>query len=518
MADLRYRLAGPGDAKDAGRWLRKQLGLAAGEPRRERWRMADTFDWRLYRRGLMLLERTDESGPVLVLASLDDETPLRYLEDVGMPRFATDLPAGPFRARIHEITGVRALLPLADLTSSIRRFRQLDGRQKTVLVACIEEHRLAGDSTGEGRLVSRRIRLEPLRGYERHAARASRRLGAQRKLLAIRDNVLAEALAVRKRRPLDYDSKFRIDLDRSMTGRDAACRIFLALLDALEANLQGARAHLDPEFLHDLRVSVRRTRVGLTEFGDVLPRKPVSRFRDGFKWLGRTTGPARDMDVYVERYDSYEASLPADSREALKPFLDFLLANQREAQEILSRQLESKRVKTLLADWRVFLKSTRRKKGRRRGAAPVRDLADARIWRVYRKIVRRGRRIGDDSPAAMLHDLRIRCKKLRYLMEFFRSLYPKKKIAARISALKALQDNLGDFQDFEVQADALRRFARQMTEDGEVPHETILAMGRLAANLDARQERARKDFAARFAAFDAKANDKRFRALFRGRS
>ena len=54
----------------------------------------------------------------------------------------------------------------------------------------------------------------------------------------------------------------------------------------------------------------------------------------------------------------------------------------------------------------------------------MQSLASHRITRVYRKMVRMGSAIDDDSPAEDLHELRKVGKELRYLLEFFASLYP----------------------------------------------------------------------------------------------
>ena len=46
--------------------------------------------------------------------------------------------------------------------------------------------------------------------------------------------------------------------------------------------------------------------------------------------------------------------------------------------------------------------------------------ACALIWKRYRKVCKLARSITPDTPDEIVHDLRIDCKKLRYLMEFFR--------------------------------------------------------------------------------------------------
>ena len=73
-----------------------------------------------------------------------------------------------------------------------------------------------------------------------------------------------------------------------------------------------------------------------------------------------------------------------------------------------------------------------------------------------------GKAIDDDSPAEDLHELRKVGKELRYLLEFFASLYPPEVVKPFVKTLKGLQDQLGRFQDHEVQANALRELAPEV--------------------------------------------------------
>ena len=73
---------------------------------------------------------------------------------------------------------------------------------------------------------------------------------------------------------------------------------------AIEENVPGTIASIDTEFLHDLRVAVRRTRSILKLVGDVLPDGLAERFAPEFKWLGDLTTPVRDLDVYLLELDA----------------------------------------------------------------------------------------------------------------------------------------------------------------------------------------------------------------------
>jgi CHAD domain-containing protein len=142
-------------------------------------------------------------------------------------------------------------------------------------------------------------------------------------------------------------------------------------------------------------------------------------------------------------------------------------------------------------------------------------LARQRIDRAYRNVVRRGKRITADSPSEHVHELRKRCKELRYLLEVFRPLCADGRYRPLIKELKALQDTLGEFQDGEVQREAVREFAAAMMEQGAAPAATVLAMGELAAQLDANQLNARGALVGRLRPFLSDENSARVKALVR---
>jgi CHAD domain-containing protein len=315
--------------------------------------------------------------------------------------------------------------------------------------------------------------------------------------------------------PGDYSSKFRAQLDPAMTMGEAAIAIHKILLGSILANEEGTRQDLDSEFLHDFRVAVRRTRSALSQIKRVFPESQVKHFRKEFAWLGQITGPSRDLDVYLLRMQEYKAILPESVREDLKPLHDFLKVRKQEEHRRLARALESERYRKLLRSWERFLEQpVPSTLSPRNAEEPVLVASSKRITKIYQRILRKGAAIDDESPVSALHKLRIDCKKLRYLLEFFRSLHEDCQIRKLIKSLRSLQDNLGDFNDFEVQQSTLKRFARSMLEEGKGDVETLMAMGRLVERLEAGQQRERKRFSKRFAKFASPANERMVRALF----
>ena len=52
-----------------------------------------------------------------------------------------------------------------------------------------------------------------------------------------------------------------------------------------------------------------------------------------------------------------------------------------------------------------------------------------------------------------------------------------------INVFKILQDNLGDFQDYQVQGETMHSFVIEMAKVYEITPATLLAMGALAGSL-----------------------------------
>ncbi|MGB5427663.1 MAG: CHAD domain-containing protein, partial [Gammaproteobacteria bacterium] len=268
-------------------------------------------------------------------------------------------------------------------------------------------------------------------------------------------------------------------------------------------------------FLHDFRVAIRRTRSALSQIKAVFPKQIVARYKTEFAWLGQITTPSRDLDVYLLTFDEYRNSLPVSMQADIEPLRDFLIRHQKIEHRVLVKALDSARYRRIVTNWRSFLEQPVNERSTLKNAGrPVLDVACERIWRMYRVALKEGNAINAESPAEALHELRKTCKKLRYLMEFFQSLYPSSDIKELIRILKTLQDNLGDFQDYEVQVSTLKDFSHQMVAEGQVPPDTLLAMGILIDALERRQHQAREEFSGRFAEFSQPHNQERFRKLF----
>ena len=307
------------------------------------------------------------------------------------------------------------------------------------------------------------------------------------------------------------DGPPRPDLDPDERS-DAACKRLLARLDAVLAmNLPGIEADLDPECLHDFRVAVRKARSLLREMRRVFPRSVTRRLRADLGWLGQSTGPVRDLDVHLMDFGAGVGGAEAGADDAAAALRAHLEASRNREYRALCRTLRSARYRRVRSAFRRFLESAPPARPRSENAlVPVAALSAARILKVYRDILSEGRAIGDASPAESLHDLRKSCKRLRYLLEFFRDIHPARPVQRTIARLKRLQDNLGAFQDVQVQRAVLEEFRERA--DTSLGAAAIDAIDRQCAALMEREKKTRAEFAARFADYDSKRAHKAFAA------
>ena len=512
----------------------------------------DTFDWGLHNAGLVLEHEQTRRGARLVLTGRDGvtvaEQPVTGWQSQ-RPSMPEDLPVGPLRDTIAPLTAPRALIPAARAvtTRTVHRLMNADGKivarllvDRTAVAGGLGQFgtvtgtpaasRIAGSagpvagSAGEFPIF---LSIGEVRGYPGQARRAASRVAAAPGVHPAEGTVFAAALSALGRQPGDYTGKVEAAITAGMSGPVAVAIVLLNLLDTLERNVDGVLRDIDTEFLHDLRVSVRRTRSAIKLLGDVLPAGLTDHYRDEFKWLGDLTTPVRDLDVHLLGFGDMAASLVAAAPSDLEPFHAFLARRRVQEFRHLTVGLRSTRFRAIIHDWRKALVEVRDTPGRKR-RQQASALAADRTGRAYRRIARQGAAITARSPAESLHDLRKRGKELRYLLEFFASLYPPAEYRRVVGDLRKLQDCLGEFQDSQVQREEIAVLAEallaesvrtrpvrrtQMAGHWAAPAATLLAMGEIAAGLAVRQQDARTDFDRRFASFASTAGQQRIYAL-----
>lgn len=493
--------------------LASHLQLRNGSAREADRTFYDTFDGLLHRGGLSLVL---EDGGLTLLERDTGEIRARLGSAQPSERlFASELSSGPLRDALRAMVEVRALLAIVRVHCREHPMDLLDDERKTVVRMALEEPALV-KSAGARVSLRPRLRLAAVRGYDAELARVCRALERELGFRLVDQPLVDEAVRAAGVAPGGISSKLNVPLRYEQRGDSAAVAVLTRLLEVIEDNLDGTIEDVDSEFLHDLRVAVRRSRAVQRELAGVFPPRELASFRSEFRWLQQVTGDSRDLDVYVLEFDEYRELVSEELRGDLEPLLAVLGARRLTARGEMVSALCSERASRLRSGWRRQLEEMvgLPEDERPDAARPIGELAGERIRKVYRRMVRMGDAISVDSPAEDYHELRKKGKELRYLLELFAAaLYPGEVVKPMIKALKGLQDVLGRHQDREIQVGVLRSLGDDVAAAPRGPA-ALMAMGALVQSLERDQLAARGLFADSFAGFASREQRKLVKDTF----
>jgi CHAD domain-containing protein len=218
-------------------------------------------------------------------------------------------------------------------------------------------------------------------------------------------------------------------------------------------NEAAAREGRDIEGVHQVRVGLRRLRSGLALFKKFLPDSQRDLLNEEARWLLGELGQARDLDVFAVEL------MPAAGASERGPLSRAVSAARRLAHARARTALSSARAKRFQARLETWLDGSGWRTGEAKDAraVPVREFAVRALNKRLVKILAHGKTI-DRLPIAELHELRIAVKKVRYGVEFFHAVLPKRRAIKLAAALKDLQDSLGRLNDLDVAEQIVGQF------------------------------------------------------------
>lgn len=455
----------------------------------------DTWNWSLFNKGISLHRK----GIRYVLEKLSGTT----VECINGSRkkypFWWDFQDEQFRKELMDVTDIRSLMPRIGVTGIAETFSLHNKDDKIVLR--LSRHKYRVEIAGETRLLDDALVLEPLRGYKKPIKVLRKLLGESG--LQVHPGKYNLIIQVHKLFGIDpqaSDAKFSAELDHEQTVAQAVRDVCLTLRAAMLRNLPGTLEDIDSEFLHDLRVSVRRTRSLLSLMKKYLPPEDIAHFQTEFKWVGTVTGAVRDLDVYLLNADKYREMLPEELYPGLEWFIQALQRQRKRQLRLLREHLKSERFTQLAVDWEKFLLELPQRENNPSGEKNCREAAEKIIRKRFKRILKNGSAITKDTSDDKLHELRIEGKKFRYILEFFRSLFYAESVDSYLKQMKKLQNNLGDFNDYSVQKNML---IVRLSKMRPAPHaiETAAALGGLIVHLGDRQVAIRRKFERTFQDF-----------------
>lgn len=457
----------------------------------EEWQgeLLDTFDEKMLNSGKMLFQVEER----LICFDLQSGQ-LREQASPVTWSFSSDLPDGHVTSVLKEISLLRAFLPVGKIELFIQHGILLDDERKTRA----RLHNLTLSCGGKTVSVGS---TQYLRGYDRAHAdlrQSLEKIGA----VFCRDvGQIYNSLKVKREY---YTSKPVVQLNPDAPVKESAQTIINAFLKISRRNEKGIVADYDTEFLHDYRVSLRKVRSVLSLFKGVYRPEDTDRLKQDFASLMQKTNSLRDLDVYLLNKKQYFELVPEDTHEGLDILFNYFAGEREKDQKRVSQMIKSK----------AYLKEIGRLQklfavGASLGAGPKgeeKSLAFAckSILKRYDKVCKIARSIDEKTEDEAVHQLRINCKKLRYLIEFFAPIFPEDEIKSLLKSLKVLQDNLGNFNDYSVQQAFLKQVLSEKMEDfGGAELKVAESVGALTAMLNRLQQKERRQVMKNFALFDS---------------
>jgi CHAD domain-containing protein len=233
------------------------------------------------------------------------------------------------------------------------------------------------------------------------------------------------------------DGKWVEGLTADMKWAEAGGRILAARLDAVENNWRWAlHESIDPEAVHQLRVSTRRARAAVQMFADLLPQRGVKELNRLLKKLRNVAGPARDWDVFLIHLMAWSANRPDQEQ----PGLDLLAGSALTMRQSCQKHVkESERWQEC---WTNLRPKLRPRRGYRQRLGPqARRLVNLMVseFRTAVEVV--------NPTGEQLHQVRIAGKRLRYGLELFVDVLDSCVRESWLPLMEELQETLGSAND-----------------------------------------------------------------------
>ena len=246
-------------------------------------------------------------------------------------------------------------------------------------------------------------------------------------------------------------------LDKDATLAQALQAMAWSCLAHLQGNLRGAMHGEDAEYLHQLRVALRRLRVVLRMAARACPDAELAALNEEVAALGSGLGRLREWDVFIaDAVQPLRARMPGHA--GVQALSDACEAQRAGSYAALRSEDEVRELQRLLLRFAIWMNGGywQREELQARAA----DFATRRLRKLSKSFARSAQELGT-ADAAQLHALRILAKKLRYSAEFFSGFRDGKPVRAFLAALGEVQDVLGRINDVAVAQRLLNGLAAQ---------------------------------------------------------
>lgn len=218
-----------------------------------------------------------------------------------------------------------------------------------------------------------------------------------------------------------------------------------ACLSHLQNNIHGAMSGGEPEYLHQMRVALRRLRLVLRLAEKMRPDAKLTALREELTSLSAALGHARDWDVFIAALTQHPPHQAEHHNQALQALLEACENRRTGCYQQLRNMDQQCALQRLMLHFALWMNSAYWDEAESE-APETRDFASRQLRRLQKRYQQAEHHL-DRLDAEGLHELRILARKLRYSAELFAPLHDDKGKKTFIGALGAVQEALGQIHD-----------------------------------------------------------------------
>ncbi len=467
-------------------------------------RYFDTEDWSILADGWACRVRRRHGHEIATLKSLDSSNNAvlvraeisqdrkRHKEDAPL-----SLPHGPVREKLESLIGDKPMVELFHVSSRRTVFEVEGPDTRPVCIELdVDESRIEADKRTDkatGVLEFTELEIELKNGREADLEWLAALLRDEAGLMPAQFSKFERGLQAAG---LELDSLLQPPGQPGIGAGDPVLTLLFHYLarqyGIMRRQHPRAQEGIDPEGVHQMRVSTRRLRTLMRAFRSTLGDEFVSRFNAELRWLARNLGRARDADVI-------ELGVRNAGNSGAHHYLRFLEQETISAYEHLGDILQSDRCAALETELQAFIAGgPSRQMQEQFGSLSVATCAQQSIHKALHKLLVHGDAIDVDAPARQLHKLRIEVKRFRYLLDFF-STVQRDEWSTLTEAVKKLQDILGEHQDAVTAQARLADYTASLSDDHD-PEKLAAVADLMQLEMD-RITACRSDFTTTWAEF-----------------
>ena len=273
---------------------------------------------------------------------------------------------------------------------------------------------------------------------------------------------------------------------------EAAGRLLLhQQLAQILVNEHGVRKSHSVEYVHDMRVAIRRARAAIELCRSAYAPHTLDPYEKSLKRLGRALGNVRDFDVALANLRAFRRNQPEEQHKGIQGIRKELKRRRRHANHDLMALLDSKRHRKFVVELTDFCITPAADDGPSKAnphaIAPtqVRYTLPNAVFATFQAV--RAYETAFEQPTLppleTFHALRIQTKNLRYLLEFIDHLLGYEG-TNQLAQLQALQEHLGQLNDAHVEQVRLRQWLNSFEDNLALCEAVETRLAEIAATID----------------------------------